>query len=160
SGTRRYRYPKPRILIFAISRNSIEMHETSISPNMLQTEQQEHIVEATFRHPMTRRKLYTELIAPVEHLLRDRRRLYIVPHGPLHYVPFAALIAENGDMLLREDGPQLVYGFSSTFLFNRRLAPTEQSLAACLALGYNGDGEDALTHAEQEAQLVADLLGG
>ncbi|MEO7477195.1 MAG: CHAT domain-containing protein [Gemmatimonadales bacterium] len=49
--------------------------------------------QALWRVPLQR--LYAYLIRPVEEggLLAGRQRLLIVPHGTLHYLPFAALLA-------------------------------------------------------------------
>src|SRR5262249_6858597 len=38
--------------------------------------------------------LYGELVAPLEKMITGRR-LIIIPHGPLHYVPFHALSVGN-----------------------------------------------------------------
>ena len=38
------------------------------------------------------RRLYEELVAPLESQLQGVHRLTIVPHGELHYLPFAALV--------------------------------------------------------------------
>jgi len=46
------------------------------------------------------RRLYQELLAPLEPRLERIRTLIIVPHGELHYLPFAALVvpsASNAD---------------------------------------------------------------
>jgi CHAT domain-containing protein len=43
--------------------------------------------------------LYTELFRPLESLI-ERDRLIIIPHGPLHYVPFHALTAGAGRYLI------------------------------------------------------------
>jgi CHAT domain-containing protein len=48
------------------------------------------------------RELYAELIKPIEPLIEDRK-LLIVPHGPLHYVPFHALHDGRGHMIDRQD---------------------------------------------------------
>lgn len=52
---------------------------------------------AIWRTPL--RRLYQHLLDPVEQagLLRGVRELIIVPHGELHYLPFAALIASGPD---------------------------------------------------------------
>jgi CHAT domain-containing protein len=42
---------------------------------------------AEISHP-----LYRDLLAPAEPLLRDSRRLLMIPDGPLHRLPFAALV--------------------------------------------------------------------
>jgi CHAT domain-containing protein len=45
---------------------------------------------ALLRAPL--RRLYKQLIAPLESYLRGTKTLIIVPHGELHYLPFASLV--------------------------------------------------------------------
>jgi CHAT domain-containing protein len=53
-------------------------------------------VDSLWRAPL--RRLHRHLIAPVEAtgLLQGKRRLVLVPHAELHYLPFAALLGESG----------------------------------------------------------------
>ncbi|MDZ7266013.1 MAG: CHAT domain-containing protein [candidate division KSB1 bacterium] len=46
------------------------------------------------------RQLYDKLILPIAPLLQAARQLLIVPHGPLHYVPFAALQRADSTYLI------------------------------------------------------------
>jgi tetratricopeptide (TPR) repeat protein len=156
----RHRFPPARTLILAVTRDGLQVHDASISPNDLRPRQLDSVVERHFLRPEIRRTLYDRLIGPVEHLLRGRRRLYLVPHGPLHYIPFQALVAPDGDTLLREDGPPLVYAPSATLLFSRGLRETERAHESCLALGYDSAGATRLRCAEEEARSVARLTGG
>lgn len=156
----RHRFPPPRTLIFAVTHDGIQVHDASLSPNDLRPRQLESVVERHFLKPQIRRTLYGQLIAPVEKLLRGRRRLYLVPHGPLHYIPFQALIAADGETLLREEGPQLVYAPSATILFRYSRERSDQAPMPCLALGYNGQGAKRLCFAEEEARSVARQTGG
>jgi tetratricopeptide (TPR) repeat protein len=180
----RHRFPPPRTLIFAVTHDGIQVHDAGLSPNDLRPRQLESVVERHFLKSQIRRTLYDQLIAPVEKLLRGRRRLYLVPHGPLHYLPFQALIAADGETLLREEGPQLVYAPSATILFRYgRAEPGYASKSClvlglkilqflvklltpgyapkpCLALGYNGQGAKRLRFAEEEARSVARQTGG
>ncbi len=41
------------------------------------------------------RELYALLIEPAESLIDDRKRLIVVPDGPLHYLPFEALLSDD-----------------------------------------------------------------
>ena len=156
----RHRFPPARTLIFTVTRDGIQVYDAGVSPNDLRPRQLDSVVERHFLRPEIRRTLYDRLIGPVEHLLRDRRRLYLVPHGPLHYIPFQALVAPDGDTLLREEGPQLVYAPSATLLFSRGLREMERAHEPCLALGYNSEGMTRLRFAEEEARTVARLTGG
>lgn len=156
----RHRFPPARTLILAVTRDGLQVHDASISPNDLRPRQLDSVVERHFLRAEIRRTLYDRLIGPVAHLLRGRRRLYLVPHGPLHYIPFQALVAPDGDTLLRKDGPPLVYAPSATLLFSRGLRKMERAHEPCLALGYDSAGATRLRFAEEEARSVARLTGG
>jgi tetratricopeptide (TPR) repeat protein len=163
----RHRFPPAKTLVFAVTRDDVEVRDVGLSPNDLRPRQLDSVVERHFLQPEIRHALYDRLIGPVAHLLEGKQRLYVVPHGPLHYVPFQALMAPDNDTLLREEGPPLVYAPSATILFNRkapeifRLAQNaERAQAPCLALGYNGAGATELRFAEEEARSVARLTGG
>ncbi|MFQ5855938.1 MAG: CHAT domain-containing protein [Anaerolineae bacterium] len=156
----RHRFPPARTLIFAITRDDFQVHDAGLSPNDLRPRQLDNVAERHFLQLKIRRALYNRLIAPVEELLPGKRRLYLVPHGPLHYIPFQALLAPDGDTLLREAGPQLIYAPSATLLFRDGRAEPSRAAARCLALGYNSEGATRLRFAEEEAQSVARLTGG
>jgi CHAT domain-containing protein len=85
--------------------------------------------------------------------------LYVIPHGPLHYVPFAALHTPSGGPLLQTGGPAIVYAPSATLLA-RGLGGSPRAAGATLALGYDDRGAMALLLAEREAQLVGHRTGG
>lgn len=156
----RRRFPPASTLIFAVTRAGLQVHDTGVSPNDLLPRQLDSVVERHFLEPEIRRALYDRLIGPVEHLLRGKRRLYLAPHGPLHYVPFQALLAPDGDTLLREDGPQLVYTPSATLLFSQEPREMGRAQEPCLALGYNSTGATQMRLAEKEAHSVGRLTGG
>jgi CHAT domain-containing protein/tetratricopeptide (TPR) repeat protein len=159
-GVQRHRFPPARTLIFAVTHSGLQVYDTGISPNALRPSQLDNVVERHFLDPQIRRTFYDWLIRPAAVLVQDKRRLYLVPHGPLHYIPFQALIAPDGDTLLREQGPQLIYAPSATLLFSQKKRESERAPASCLALGYNGQGADQLHFAEEEARSVARLAGG
>ena len=100
------------------------------------------------------------LVAPAAALLADKKRLYIVPHGPLHYVPFHALVLPDKSRWLRPDGPTLVYAPSASVLLSRRPRPVMPPPLSCLAIGCNASERTTLYLAEDEARLVAQRLQG
>ncbi len=159
-GPERHRFPPPRTLVFAVTRDAVRVYNVSILPNALRPRQLDSVVERHFLRPAVRGTLYQRLIGPVEHLIQDKQRLYIVPHGPLHYVPFQALVAPDGNTLLREDGPQLVYAPSATLLFSPPPKRPDSTRVSCLALGYDGKEGGRLHLAEKEAHSIARLTGG
>jgi len=159
-GVQRHRFPPARTLIFAVTRDEVQVHDAGLSPNDLLPRRLDSVVERHFLEPHIRRTLYDRLIAPIAGLLQDRQRLYLVPHGPLHYIPFQALIAPDGETLLREEAPVLVYAPSATILFHRMSERTDQASTTCLAIGYNDQEGVRLCFAEEEAYGVAQLTGG
>lgn len=62
---------------------------------------------------------YASLIEPILPWLDGIKTLYIVPTGPLHYIPLGALTAERwGAPILLENGLRIVYTPSATVLIN------------------------------------------
>lgn len=156
----RYRFPPSRTLLFAVTRQSLQVFDLDLSPNDLLPRSLESVVERHFLDPRILRRLYDKLIGPVERLLHAKQKLYIAPHGPLHYLPFAALLAGDGRPLLRNDGPALIFGPSASVLFRpRRLRPTPAT-ASCLTVGFDGSGAQRLRFAEDEARFIAHQMGG
>lgn len=119
------------------------------------------------------RQLYTALVAPFAVHLAGYQHLQIVPHGPLHYLPFHAL--HTGEQYLVEQfeisylpGADLLRycATNTTPSVAPSVAPaatTECSLdpkaeAASIVLGHSFD--DRLPHTRDEAQQVAQLTGG
>ncbi|NTW02456.1 MAG: CHAT domain-containing protein, partial [Oscillochloris sp.] len=104
--------------------------------------------------------LSQRLLAPVERHLQGSRRVYIIPHGSLHYVPFSALRRQDGGYLLDAGGPAIIFAPSASVLIHalreRPTAPGRPSLS----IGYNGPAGRRLDYAEREAAVVADLVGG
>ena len=95
------------------------------------------------------------LLAPIQGVLVGIERLYVAPHGPLHYLPLHALGAVP--MLERY---RVAYTPSASVLV-REHAPEPEArgdlLPGCLALGFAGAD---LRYAELEATHVATLTGG
>ena len=101
------------------------------------------------------RRLHRHLIEPLEEsgLLNRASRLVLVPHAELHYLPFAALLSQQGPLIQRYE------------------VATTPSATVWLALGERlnqppGEGvlavaprTDALPGSEREVQAVARLAG-
>jgi CHAT domain-containing protein len=93
-------------------------------------------------------RLHNWLLEPVLEAIQGCGRLIIVPHGPLHYVPFHAL--HDGSRYLLE-GCEVSYLPGGSFLrYTRR--PAELA-AGLLAVGHSLGGR--LPYAVREAQAVA-----
>ena len=153
----------PRTLLFAVSRERVEVHQVALDPNSLRPPEHDPGPGRRLLRGRLPTVLHERLIAPVEHLLRglgSRGQLYLVPHGPLHYVPFMALRSATGEYLLDAGGPAVALAPSATILLRNCLGRPPRPVEGALALGYNGDGEMTLRYAEAEARHVARVLGG
>lgn len=96
------------------------------------------------------------LIAPIRPWLRQRR-LILVPHGVLHYVPFAALHDRSTDRYLIDDFT-LMYAPSASSLRFLRAKETPVN-GASLVLGDPETSLPRLPGAAQEATSIAQILG-
>jgi CHAT domain-containing protein len=105
------------------------------------------------------RKLYDLLLAPLRAELDAWRRLIVVPHGPLHYLPFHAL--HDGRRYLLQTH-EVSYLPGASFLRYCYGAPSQKGQGEkplnALAVGHSQGAQ--LPFAVQEAQAVADLWQG
>lgn len=95
------------------------------------------------------------LLTPIQEALVGVERLYVAPHGPLHYLPLHAL----GLVPLLERY-RVAYTPSASVLLREHVQELDARtdlLPGCLALGFGGAD---LRHAELEATHVATLTGG
>ena len=99
------------------------------------------------------RRLHQMLIAPVADAVPPSARLIIVPHGPLHYLPFQALHDGQRYLVERHEISYLPGASLLRYCCDKR---AHGSKAA--AFGYSWEGH--LPQAVTEAQTVANLLGG
>lgn len=106
--------------------------------------------------PWVTQSLGTLLLGPVQAHLATARQIAIVPHGPLHYVPFAALRTVTGAACFAPACDLLLAPSASVLLTHSRRQNHVQPGATPLVVGYAPD----LRHAEAEANTVAALLGG
>lgn len=96
--------------------------------------------------------LYRDLIAPLESHIRGRR-LLIVPHGALHFLPFAALLDGEGRRLVERYPLSQIPSASVLPFLVRKRSPDQGRLLAL------GDSDGSLPHAAEEARAVAALYG-
>ena len=98
-------------------------------------------------------RLYEHLILPLAGELAAYRKVIVVPHGPLHYLPFHALWDGEAALLSRY---QISYLPSASFLRYCCEAPTAKS--GFLAVGHSYGAR--LPYTVQEARMVAALADG
>ena len=150
----------PQVLIFALTHDRFEVHRAQIDPNALRPQPSDPGPGRRLLRDRQLAYLHERLIGPVAHLLEAQRLLYLIPHGPLHYVPFMALRSAAGAYLLDAHGPMVALAPSATILLHNCLGRPPSRAEGCLALGYNDEGNEALRYAEAEARHVAQLMGG
>lgn len=150
----------PTIVIFAITHDQVVATRAALDPNVLRPPLGDPAPGRRFLHDHLLRRLYDRLIGPVAQLLTGRRQLYLIPHGPLHYVPFMALRSGTGRYLLDAQGPAVAMAPSATILIRTCLGPRPAPGGLTLALGYDDPDGAMLAYAEREAALVAQQHGG
>lgn len=149
-----------QVVIFAVTRDRCEVYRPALDPNTLQPAPDDPGPGRRLLRERLLNHLYDRLIGPVLHLLPNCDQLYLVPHGPLHYVPFMALRAAGGDYLLAAAGPAIALAPSATILLRNCLSRPPERAATFLALGYNDRDGAGLRYAEAEARHIARLMGG
>lgn len=97
--------------------------------------------------------LYDLLIAPLGDALLPYRRLIVVPHGALHYLPFHALYDGQSYLLQHHE---ISYLPGASFL--RYCSEVELATSGALTVGHSNNGR--LPHTIKEARSIAALLGG
>jgi CHAT domain-containing protein len=153
----------PQTIIFAITRSQLEILRPRLDPNTLRPQPGDPDPSQRLLRERLLTHMHAQLIAPAESLLRGRALLYLIPHGPLHSVPFMGLRSAAGAHLLDAGGPAIALAPSATVLLrnclSRPLGKAQPTLPL-LALGYNDQGQSGLRYAEAEADHVARLAGG
>lgn len=101
--------------------------------------------------------LYGQLIKPFDTII-GTRNLLLVPHGPLHYLPFAALSDGTSVLIARRN-----LRFLPSTSVQRYLRPHRKPVPENVLIFGNpdlGDKRLDLPGAEEEAKLLAGLLPG
>jgi len=98
-------------------------------------------------------ELHELLLAPLEDALAPYPQLIIVPHGPLHYLPFHAL--HNGRSFLLERHMTSYLPGASLLRYCKEARPVATDV---IALGHSQGG--TLSHTIQEARSIASIFGG
>ncbi|MFT3858172.1 MAG: CHAT domain-containing protein [Aquabacterium sp.] len=97
--------------------------------------------------------LYNKLVAPAK--LGEMQRLFVVPHGPLHYLPFQALHDGQQYLIAR----RAVAVWPSASVGGQLWQRPNQAINALLAFGNPATKENVpLPGAEREVKEVADLF--
>lgn len=152
-----------RTLFFWLTADSFVAAFCPIDPNLFVSSDLMLGNVETFLDPDTVLGMSEVLLTPVGQCtgvaqIQSLKKVFVVPHGPLHQVPFELLF----DQLVAPSALslRLAYAPSGAILYHlwrQTAAPPPDWLAQAVTVGYN---TDFLQHAEAEAQFVAHLVGG
>jgi CHAT domain-containing protein len=145
-------------LSFMITRDSFRFHSAALE---VSRENLTNKIEAFRRfaslknpHPKSLQQLYEWLIAPLKPYLKTSQ-LAIVPHGVLHYLPFAAL--SNGERYLCDDYTITTLPSASILRFLPQKRKPSTSTLLALGNPTTTDLLPRLRFAEQEVNAIASL---
>ena len=152
-----YYYTDRELVVFVMTADSIK----AVMLNRVSLENSVREFRASLANPVSgsyeteSRQLYERLFKPVAGLLHVRK-LVIVPHGILHYLPFNALHSENA-YLIDDYSIRIEPSAGVLELIKDRVSKTENSM---LVLGNPDLGNPALDlkYAQQEAVAIARLM--
>lgn len=157
SPVRDHLLPPARIVLFCLTAVGLAAHTCLLNPNDLTWRSPRMEDRRRFLDTAVCRVLHDALLPPA--VVAGQRCILIAPHGPLHEVPFAALLDGAGRPFAYPHGPLLSFIPSVTFWQHHRQRVGAASVRSCLAVGYAGE-QQALRHTEEEARFVAALTGG
>jgi CHAT domain-containing protein/Tfp pilus assembly protein PilF len=145
-----------KVLAWVVDRQSVHMIGLPIKTDDLENEISNFRALISHRDSVQAQgaRLYQELFAPLLSHVRHRN-LVIVPHGLLHYLPFAALWDPTRQSYLG-DAYALSYSPSATVLRFAR----EKTARAVGPVVVAGNPDGSLPDAALEARAVARLQGG
>lgn len=152
---------EPRVILFVITKKEMTVHNCAIDPNAFAMASPRGNPERFLTWPV-RQKLHSALLETAGVAL-FARQLYIIPHGPLHHVPFNALVGQDDKTLSSTAIQELAFAPSTTVLLRHCLAPTRYPFPeqTCLAIGHNAERRgQTLQFTEAEVSTVANLMGG
>lgn len=159
----RHRFPQAKTILFAVTHDEVTIHDLDLPPNVLRPDSLGSVIESHFLSESIRQTLFQKLLEPIFAKLATKQVVYVAPHGPLHYVPFHALIASDGRPIVRNDGPSFIRIISGSALVqNAHIQRQEQNESMMLlSFGFNGTGQGSeLLLAEAESAHIADLTDG
>jgi CHAT domain-containing protein/tetratricopeptide (TPR) repeat protein len=108
-------------------------------------------------------RLYADLVRPAERAVAGAERLLVSPDGPLHLLPFAALVRSRAPLqFVAEWKPVTVTASASVFAEIKKSRRAHSDQARFVAFGDPTlpAGLNALPHSRQEVDQVAALFGG
>jgi CHAT domain-containing protein len=145
-----------KTIAFVVTSDSLTTAEIAVREADLQSAVAWFRAFASLRRepPQALKQLYRLLISPVKSYIKTPK-LSVIPHGVLHYVPFAALT--DGEHCLGDEHAVFYLPSASVMPFIRRKSKPIGTEMLALAQS-RAEGLPALRYADQEAQAVAALF--
>lgn len=141
----------PRILLFVISNQKTAVHLCPLDPNKFATASPRGQDITRYLQPAVSARLFDSLLAAAAVSLRSEQ-LIVIPHGPLHHVPFTAVLDH-----LQPNRPVMRLAPSGTVWWQQQKQEKKTGTGPILAVAYPGKD---LLFAEKEATAVASLMQG
>ncbi len=144
----------PRTLCFTLTRQRLAARDCGLNPNLFATQSPRGFDATRFLKTAVRQRLYHHLLNDDAGERDGSARVMIIPHGPLHRVPFAALFPDGKRPFLTLAPSAAIYA--------RQQRQRGDVGVGCLAVGYNSSLENgrALRYTEAEVRQVAQLMNG
>lgn len=164
-----------RTLLFVLTASGLAVHDCQLDPNLFATHSPRGFRAQRFLQTAVLQRLSHDLLPVIgdpstansgrsavtgKPITDHRSPIILIPHGPLHRVPFTALLHQT-------DGPVLRYAPSSTILVRQRQGQEARAAwgtSPGLVVGYNsldgGKNGRSLRYTEAEVKQVAALLDG
>lgn len=143
------------ILIFCINQEDITAFRSRFGKNTLEEKIMDYRRRMQNLEPLEElsRNLYRILFSPLEEKLGNAKIVGIIPHGRLHYLPFAALLGEKGHLI--ERFPLFYLPAASVLAHTAQRRSNEKNLQV-LAVGNPDLGDPALDlpFSQHEAESV------
>jgi len=148
-----------RTLCFVVSREALTARECAIDPNLFTMVSPRGYDVYQWLDPAVLDHL-SQILLVENDVAPEITQLFIVPHGPLHLVPFVALLPGRQHVSMPQ--PTITYAPNATLLWHSLLDKLPPSAArSALAVGYNGSTQGReLRYTEAEVKSVAALLAG
>jgi len=106
----------------------------------------------------TLKEIYDLLISPVEKQLGSFKNIVIVPNGPLHFLPFQALIDNNNKYLVERFNITYSPSASVYVLCNERLVPSGSKFLGVALSDVSVGGKPGLPGTEYELKNILPLF--
>ncbi|MDI6890607.1 MAG: CHAT domain-containing protein [Thermodesulfovibrionales bacterium] len=149
-----YYYHGEDLYVFVLTKNILKAVKLDSKDILKDIEQLRKLLQdpKSTHYPEPSQRLYQRLIKPVEHLI-DTRRLIIVPHGILHYLPFNALNSGSSYLIDKYSVSYLPSASVMKFLKHRKTQ--KKDIALIFGNPDLGDPRYDLKHAEEEVVEIS-----